>query len=222
MEMTSTNIKSKTDPDEKVKRAERTSESVRGTPAVAVSGNMAGGAGGIIPASSLATNKGGGGAAKLPLRQSQLLLDELPGKDGVGDPSLGSLRSEKCQDIVGDPDGDPGGPSSFCHSVGHYSHAYGKSQPRDYLESYDNVSSWLALTCDKSGVGWFIAGECQNGHRFAKELVCGKEWCEVCGEDGSVAHLRRFARWLPKVQQLGVMGYFVFTIPQELRSKYRA
>jgi rRNA maturation protein Nop10 len=121
---------------------------------------MAGGAGGIIPASSLATNKGGGGTA--------------------------------------------GGVAG------------------DYLESYDNVSSWLALTCDKKGVGWFIAGECQNGHRFAKELVCGKEWCGVCGEDGSVAHLRRFARWLPKVQQLGVMGYFVFTIPQELRSKYRA
>jgi len=90
-----------------------------------------------------------------------------------------------------------------------------------YLESYDNVSSWLATTCDKNGVGWFITGECQNGHRFAKELVCGKEFCGVCGEDGSVAHMRRFARWLPKAQQLGVMGYFVFTIPQELRAKYR-
>jgi len=42
-------------------RAERTSESVSGTPAVAVSGNMARGAGEVILASSLATNKGGGG-----------------------------------------------------------------------------------------------------------------------------------------------------------------
>jgi len=90
-----------------------------------------------------------------------------------------------------------------------------------YLESYDNVSSWLALTCDKKGVGWFIGGECENGHRFAKELVCGKEWCSVCGSDDSVAHLRRFARWLPKAQQFEVMGYFVFTIPEELRAKYR-
>ncbi|MBA7537158.1 hypothetical protein ES705_29425 [subsurface metagenome] len=97
----------------------------------------------------------------------------------------------------------------------------GQSPPDGYLELYDNVSSWLALTCDKSGVGWFIAGECQNGHRFAKELVCGKEFCSVCGEDGSVAHLRRFARWLPKIQQMGQLGYFVFTIPEELRAKYR-
>jgi len=43
----------------------------------------------------------------------------------------------------------------------------------------------------------------------------------VCGEDGSVAHLRRFARWLPKAQQFELMGYFVFTIPEELRAKYR-
>jgi len=33
--------------------------------------------------------------------------------------------------------------------------------------------------------------------------------------------MRRFARWLPKAQQFEVMGYFVFTIPQELRAKYR-
>ncbi len=152
MNMTSTNIKSKTDPDEKVKRAERTRE------AVAVSG----------------INARGGAAGNTC---------------GIPSTNFGVAR--------------------------------GKA-PASYLESYDNVSSWLALTCDKSGVGWFIAGECDNGHRFAKELVCGKEWCEVCGEDDSVAHLRRFARWLPKAQQLGVMGYFVFTIPQELRAKYRA
>ena len=97
----------------------------------------------------------------------------------------------------------------------------GGSGTDSYLELYDNVSSWLGLTCDKKGVGWFIGGECENGHRFAKELVCGKEWCSVCGEDDSVAHLRRFARWLPKTQQFEVMGYFVFTIPEALRAKYR-
>ena len=151
MEMTSTNIKSKTDPDEKVKRAERTRE------AVAVSG----------------INARGGAAGNTC---------------GIPSTNFGVAR--------------------------------GKA-PAGYLESYDNVSSWLALTCDKKGVGWFIAGECENGHRFAKELVCGKEFCSVCGEDGSVAHLRRFARWLPKIQQMGQLGYFVFTIPEELRAKYR-
>ncbi|MBA7545927.1 hypothetical protein ES705_38309 [subsurface metagenome] len=99
--------------------------------------------------------------------------------------------------------------------------AGGQSPPDSYLESYDNVSSWLGLTCDKQGVGWFITGECENGHRFAKELVCGKEWCSICGEDGSTAHMRRFARWLPKLLQIESLGYFVFTIPPELRAKYR-
>jgi hypothetical protein len=97
----------------------------------------------------------------------------------------------------------------------------GGGTANNYLESYDNVSSWLASTCDKEKVGWFIPGECENGHRFAKELVCGKEWCSICGEDGSVAHNRRFVRWLPKVQQFELMGYFVFTLPESVRGKYR-
>lgn len=91
----------------------------------------------------------------------------------------------------------------------------------DYLDLYDNVSSWLALTCDKKGVGWFIAGECENGHRFAKELVCSKEWCSVCGKKDSVAHNRRFMRWLPKVCQMAKVGYFVFTLPESERAQYR-
>lgn len=95
--------------------------------------------------------------------------------------------------------------------------------PPGYLEYNANVSvAAVAKTCDRPGFQWFIPGECENGHRFAKTLVCGKEWCEVCGEDGSVAHNRRFVRWLPKVQQCRQLGYFVFTIPEELRSKYRA
>ena len=147
MNMTSTNIKSKTDPDEKVKRAERTRE------AVAVSG----------------INARGGAAGNTC---------------GIPSTNFGVAR--------------------------------GKA-PAGYLESNANVFK----TCDRSGFQWFIPGECQNGHRFAKTLVCGKEFCSVCGEDGSVAHLRRFVRWLPKTQQFEVMGYFVFTIPEELRSKYR-
>jgi len=101
--------------------------------------------------------------------------------------------------------------------------------PPDYLEVVDNVSfeaktgdicNWLSATCDK-GKGYFIEAHCENGHRFAKELVCNKEWCEVCGEDDSVAHLRRFARWLPKIFQLESMGYFVFTLPESVRGKFR-
>jgi len=94
--------------------------------------------------------------------------------------------------------------------------------PVGYPEYYDNVSTWADVTCDKRGVGWFITGECDNGHRIAKELVCGKEWCSVCGEDGSIAHMRRFSRWLSKIMQSENIGYFVFTIPVEARERYRS
>jgi len=99
----------------------------------------------------------------------------------------------------------------------------------DYLELVDNVSSeakkadicnWLTATCDR-GKGYFIPGECEEGHRFAKELVCGKEWCQICGTNGSIAHGKRFVRWMPKIRQFQNMGYFIFTLPEEIRIKYR-
>lgn len=105
-----------------------------------------------------------------------------------------------------------------------------------YLESIVNVSfeaksvlhklseamsvvPWLSCACDKSQ--WFVPAEDAAGHRFSKEIICGKEWCPRCGEDDSVAHNRRFARWLKKIQQMESVGYFVFTIPEDLRSKFR-
>jgi len=118
--------------------------------------------------------------------------------------------------------GFAGRPSPISASAAKQTSGVQGAAPPDYLESIANVSSWVDSTCDKSGVGWFVPGECENGHRFAKEVVCGKEWCSVCGEDGSVAHNRRFVRWLPKVQQLETMGYFVFTLPEGVRGKYRA
>jgi len=69
--------------------------------------------------------------------------------------------------------------------------------------------------------GYFLVGSCDNGHRWAKELYCGREWCEVCGAEWSAAHKRRFARWVGKAIQIKSLGYFVFTIPEELRAKYR-
>lgn len=64
----------------------------------------------------------------------------------------------------------------------------------------------------KCGV-WSLVGECENGHRYAKKLYCGREWCEVCRKQ---SHNRRIARWLPKCQQLDEMGYWVITFPEEV------
>ena len=64
-------------------RAERTSESVSGTPAVAVSGNMARGAGEVNLASSLATNKGGGGGGSPLLDNYDTTARQSYAKAGV-------------------------------------------------------------------------------------------------------------------------------------------
>ncbi len=68
---------------------------------------------------------------------------------------------------------------------------------------------------------WFVHGQCSNGHQYAKEIYCGREWCPVCGLKNSTSHNRRLARWLPYLQQIDTMGYFVFTISTDIRHKYR-
>ncbi len=65
---------------------------------------------------------------------------------------------------------------------------------------------------------WAVLSECESGqHHFAKRLYCGREWCEVCGQDGSAAHRRRQARLLPKMQQVGTLGYLVVEFPDMVR-----
>lgn len=95
-----------------------------------------------------------------------------------------------------------------------------RSEAEGYLDAIANVvtSTGLPVKCP----GYFVVGRCKNGHGFAKELYCGREWCPVCGEDESPAHMRRFARWVGKAQQLRTVGYLVFTLPEEVRSRYRS
>jgi len=68
---------------------------------------------------------------------------------------------------------------------------------------------------------WVIEGECEQGHRHAKELICNHEWCRSCGGDQGKAHQRRKASWFPKATQMSRMGYFVITVPPELRVEAR-
>ncbi|GAI00568.1 unnamed protein product, partial [marine sediment metagenome] len=55
---------------------------------------------------------------------------------------------------------------------------------------------------------WATMGECESGHKFAKALDCGREWCRECKE---TSHRRRFARWLTKAFQIEEMGQLVVT-----------
>lgn len=94
-------------------------------------------------------------------------------------------------------------------------------RPGGYLELLAKRSADLESIFKTKCPGYWIQGSCENGHRYAKELYCGREWCEVCGEEWSATHQRRFARWISKATQVRTMGYFVFTMPEELRSRYR-
>lgn len=69
----------------------------------------------------------------------------------------------------------------------------------------------------------FMMADCKKcGSRFVAMTYCEKEWCPVCGAKDSPFHRRKIAYWLPKVQQLSSFGYFVFTMPQQIRWLYRS
>ena len=68
--------------------------------------------------------------------------------------------------------------------------------------------------------GWGTVGVCEHGHRYAKVLLCGLDWCPTCGQVGSDAHKRRWSRLWPKVAQLPVLGKWVITLPMEIREKF--
>ncbi|MBA7671244.1 hypothetical protein ES703_79398 [subsurface metagenome] len=93
---------------------------------------------------------------------------------------------------------------------------YNDSPDKSFLGSPD--SDYFNKPCP----GHFLIGSCENGHRFAKEILCHREWCPTCGEKWSEAHQRKFSRWLPKVQQMKQLGYFVIEWPLASRFKLRS
>jgi len=86
----------------------------------------------------------------------------------------------------------------------------------EFIGRYAGVD--VSLNCSS----WASLGECSEGHRFAKQIYCGREWCATCGGNDGVMHNRRKARWLPKAMQIESMGYFVITLPPEMRYRYRS
>ena len=87
----------------------------------------------------------------------------------------------------------------------------GSSSERSYK---DRVAKSATPGCGR----WAIVADCVSGlHHFAKKILCGREWCEVCGEDDSASHKRRQARLLPKIQQIKHLGYLVIEFPEWAR-----
>jgi hypothetical protein len=65
-------------------------------------------------------------------------------------------------------------------------------------------------------------------HDYGKRLFCGREFCPRCGKDESELHKRRYARLMDKVFCLGErgkghgLGYFVFTVPLQIRESLKS
>jgi hypothetical protein len=68
----------------------------------------------------------------------------------------------------------------------------------------------------------FVTGGCSDGHKYANNVLCGKEFCSDCGRDGSPIHCTRFLRWWPKADNFNSLGYYVVTIPECIREYYKS
>jgi hypothetical protein len=66
-----------------------------------------------------------------------------------------------------------------------------------------------------------LVGRCEHGHEYARELLCRRDWCPICGKEDSNAHQGRKARWFSRVVQAASFAYIVLTIPPEVRGSYR-
>ncbi|GAI72661.1 unnamed protein product, partial [marine sediment metagenome] len=182
--------------------------------------DLAGSPGSGDPGTSTRAERTAGGLAVSGIyRESGESLKTLPGfpetnsKPGLSSSGFSINKPDPLEGCHGAGGGSWSGPSGSLAGV--------------ILDSVAKRSeSWFA-GLEKDCPAGIITGSCANGHRFAKEVYCGREWCPVCSgqwEKGKAmlpTHARRFARWYPKAQQIDTMGYWTFTIPQSLRAKFR-
>ncbi len=64
---------------------------------------------------------------------------------------------------------------------------------------------------------WAKIGQCENGHRFAVRIFCGKPYCDICRD---IMHHRKIASLLPEAQQLLPAALLVIRPPNELQPFY--
>jgi len=139
-------------------------------------------------------------------------------------PPLGAESSEPVSPVAsGAPEGSgahsdrreaspsPEGAGAYAHIPAISSTASGERKKRSKLDA----------PCPSV----YLHGKCEEGHEYAKGVICNREWCDEgegrCGGKHGLAHQRRLGRWLPKARQIGPMGRFVFTVPPEVRGKCR-
>ena len=130
------------------------------------------------------------------------LLSSLDGRDSI--PSLEASRANDHGLSIESPTTEAAGGQEY--------------YPEESAKSHTEEEKPLDVCCPSF---FTIAGRCECNHQFAKETFCGREWCRICGVNGSDMHERRKSRWYPKLQQCETLGYGVITIPPESRDEFR-
>lgn len=90
--------------------------------------------------------------------------------------------------------------------------------PKNILstEMYRKVAKGLDC-CQR----FFIQGKCsEHEHYFNQSLICNKEFCPVCGEKNSKAHLRTVLSWKERLIGYDILGHIVITIPHDIQKIY--
>ncbi len=92
-----------------------------------------------------------------------------------------------------------------------------QAERRAYLKGLPPRIAHGPLMCGTSA----MLGRCGAGHYYDLVLRCYAEICPDCGRKDSDAHLRRLARWLPKLRQMRAVRYWVITWPPDMLGELR-
>ena len=93
-----------------------------------------------------------------------------------------------------------------------------------------DIVSWLnEYGHEKDAKGIAVCGSrtnavdirCNFGHRYAKQISCGRQYCPRCGEIGSVIHQRRYSRSWDRLMWAPALGTVILTVPEELRDDFK-
>lgn len=92
-----------------------------------------------------------------------------------------------------------------------------KKELTDWLEQNGHFKeAWKITACGHS----FVKLMCPNGHEKYTKIHCDKEHCPTCGQKGSRLHKKRVTRATDRLIWTPLLGYLVFTLPEEVsRSK---
>jgi hypothetical protein len=100
-------------------------------------------------------------------------------------------------------------------------HSLSLEKARRFSENKFVIEEWiggeLGGICPEAK---FLDGYVENKKKYRKIIPCGKEWCPVCGQKGSLLHRQRYGRGLDKILGADVLGYFAITFPMEVRHEF--